>query len=336
VTRAIAICVGCLSIALSVPGTASAVPAQVRDYDLGRIALADPGPKGPVPIRLWGAIGAPAPAAAPGPRPLVLVLHGRHGTGCPIGPGDAEVWPCFRREQRNDLGLRHVVRALAERGMVAVAPDLNGAFTVGWGEPDDLRRWPRLVRRVLAELEREAVNGGGGFGLPLMGRVDFSRIGLLGHSLSGHRSVRFARGLGGAAVRSLFLLAPVFGGIALPDLPTGIVLSSCDGDTGLRGREYLVRARRDQDRRRGVFLARLGRANHNFYNRTLSRLRENDAPPGCAGSLLPPGAQQRWLDRAAADFFAATLRGAPRPAWLTPGARPPRRVYGQQVLIRRG
>jgi dienelactone hydrolase len=336
VTRATAIWAGCLVIALALPAPASAVPAQVRDYNLGRTELADPGPKGPVPIRLWGAIGAPTPAAAPGPRPLVLVLHGRHGTGCPIGPGDAEVWPCFTRERRNDLGLRHVVRALAERGMVAVAPDLNGAFTVGWGEPDDLHRWPRLVRRVLAELELEATSGGGSFGFSLQGRVDFSRIGLMGHSLSGHRSVRFARGLGGAAVRSLFLLTPVFGGVRLPDLPSAIVLSSCDGDTGLRGREYLIRARRDSTRRRRVFLAKLERANHNYYNRTLARLRDNDAPPRCAGSLLRPGAQQAWLDRAAADFFAATLGGASRPAWLRPGARPPRRVYGQRALVRRG
>ena len=114
------------------------------------------------------------------------------------------------------------------------------------------------------------------------------------------------------------------------------MLSSCDGDTGLRGREYLIRARRDSTRRRRVFLARLERANHNYYNRRLARLRENDAPPGCADSLLRPGAQQEWLDRAAADFFAATLSGASRPAWLRPGARPPRRVYGQRVLVRRG
>jgi hypothetical protein len=41
------------------------------------------------------------------------------------------------------------------------------------------------------------------------------------------------------------------------------------------------------------------------------------------------------LDLAAADFFAATLRGARRPAWLRPGAAAPRRVYGRRVLVRR-
>ena len=332
--RALSTLVGLIALAL--PGTAAALPAQVRDYDLGRIELPDPGPKGPVPIRLWGAIGAPTAAAAPGPRPLVLVLHGRHDTNCPFGPADAPIWPCFAREQRNDLGLRHVVRALAERGMVAVAPDLNGGFTTGWGEPDDLRRWPRLVIRLLDRLDREAIGGGGRFGLPLQGRVDVGRMGLLGHSLSGHRAVRFARGDGRARVRSLFLLAPVFGRVPLPDLPAAVVLGSCDGDTGSMGREYLARARRDPDRRRRVFLARLEQANHNYFNRTLSRLRRNDAPSRCDGSLLRPADQQAWVDRAAADFFAATLLGEPRPAWLSPDAPAPRRVYGRRVLVRRG
>ena len=168
------------------------------------------------------------------------------------------------------------------------------------------------------------------------GRVDLARIGLFGHSLSGHRSVRFARGDGRAAVRSLFLLAPVFGGVPLPDLPSAVVLGSCDGDTGTRGREYLARARQDPARRRRVFLARLEQANHNYFNRTLSRLRDNDAPSRCDGSLLRPAGQQAWVDRAAADFFAATLLGAPRPAWLSPGAPAPRRVYGRRVLVRRG
>ena len=144
---AIALC------ALGAPATAAAAPAQVRDYNLGRVELADPSPFGSLPIRLWGALGVPT---GPGPHPLVVVGHGRHGTGCPSGEADSETWPCFSREQRNDLGLRHVVAALARRGIAAIAPDLNGAYTGGWGEPNDRRRWPRIVNRTLAAVAREA------------------------------------------------------------------------------------------------------------------------------------------------------------------------------------
>jgi dienelactone hydrolase len=263
---------------------------------------------------------------------------------------DSDTWPCFRRENRYDLGLRHVVRSLAERGIVAVAPSLGGAFTGGWGEPNDPDRWPKIVNRTLGQLAREAAAGGGRFGIPLQGRVDFARLGLLGHSLSGHHSVRSARrraendslediARGRGPVGALFLLTPVAQGAVLPDLPAAIVLASCDGDTGPMGRAYLRQARRQEDRRRLVTLARLEGANHNFFNRTLARLGADDAPTGtprCRRPLrLTAGAQQRWLDRAAADFFAATLRGARRPAWLRRGAAPPTRVYGRRVLVRR-
>jgi dienelactone hydrolase len=301
--------------------------ARVRDYDLGRVRIASPGPFGPLPIRLWGAIGVPQ---RPGPRPPVLVLHGRHGDDCPIGELDSETWPCFRRERRNDLGLLHVVRALAERGMVAVAPDLNGAFTGGWGEPDDRRRWPRIVKRTLAELARENTSGGGRFGVPLRGRVDVARLGLLGHSLSGRHAARFARS---EPVGALFLLQPVPGG-TLPDVPAAIALGTCDGDTGTSGRSYFVRARRDPDRTAPASLIRLTGANHNFFNRTLSRLGLDDAPGRCRRRLRA-GTQQRWLERAAADFFAATLRGARRPAWMRRGGPALERVYGLRALVRR-
>ena len=59
---AIALC------ALGAPATAAAAPAQVRDYNLGRVELADPSPFGSLPIRLWGALGVPT---GPGPHPLV-------------------------------------------------------------------------------------------------------------------------------------------------------------------------------------------------------------------------------------------------------------------------
>ena len=327
-------------LALCGPAAAQAAPAQVRNYDLGRVNLPDPGPKGPLPTRLWGAIGAPVAA---GPHPLVLVLHGRHGTGCPIDRFDSPTWPCFRREQRNDLGLRHVVAALARRGFVALAPDLNAAFTDGWGEPDDRGRWPRVVNRTLAELEDEVTAGGGRFPLALQGRVRLRRLGLLGHSLSGFHAVRTARRRlrsdSAARVRALFLLAPVQSPLAPPDVPLAVAVGTCDGDTGRRGRVYFDRAARTPARRRAAFLVSIRRANHNYYNRTLARLSDDDAPTNLRRCRRPQrpsaGQQQRWIARAAADFFAATLLGARRPAWLRPGARAPRRVYGLDVQVRR-
>jgi hypothetical protein len=85
-------------------------------------------------------------------------------------------------------------------------------------------------------------------------------------------------------------------------------------------------------------LARLEGANHNYFNRKLAHLGADDAPNTrrCRRPRrLTARAQQRWLDLAAADFFAATLRGARRPTWLRLGAPAPRRVYGRGVLVRR-
>jgi dienelactone hydrolase len=321
-----------VAFGLSSGAAAHAEAAQVRSYGLGRVLLPDPGPKGPLPTRMAGVIGAPA---GPGPHPVVLVLHGRHGTGCPIDRFDTPTWPCFRREQPNALGLRHVVSRLARRGFVSLAPDLNAAFTDGWGEPDDRRRWPRLVGRTLAELGEEAGSGGGRFGLPLQGRVDLDRLGLLGHSLSGLRAVRAARRRG---VRALFLLAPVASRLDVPDVPLAVAVGTCDGDTGDAGEVYFERARRNAGRRSAAFLVTIERANHNFYNRTLSRLASDDAAgqPGCRPRRRPtPGEQQRWIAGAAADFFASTMRAARRPAWLRVGARAPRRTYGLSVVVRR-
>ena len=336
-----------LLVLAAIPSVSSAAPARVRNFDLGQVAIPTPGPFGPVPVRLRGAIGAPV---APGRHPIVVVLHGRNETGCPVGPLDSDTWPSFPTENRYDLGLRHVVRSLAMRGVIGVAPSLGGAFTGGWGEPNDRDRWPKIVNRVLRQVARENTAGGGRFGVPLLGRVDFRRLGMLGHSLSGQHSVRGARRRAGndspqdvargkGPVRALFLLAPVSGGgVVLPDVETAIVLAQCDGDTGPMGRVYLEQARRQEDRRTPVFLARLQGANHNFFNRTLARLGADDATterPGCRRPRrLSARAQQRWLDFAAADFFAATLRGARRPAWLRATGPRPQRVYGRRVLLR--
>jgi alpha/beta superfamily hydrolase len=325
---------------LAVVLLACAVPAsaevEARDYVLGDVLVPDRSPFGPLPVRMQGAIAVPAGA---GRHPLVVVVHGRHLTGCPMTDHETEGWPCPDGEQRNDLGLRHVLRALAERGMVAISPDVNGAYTEGWGEPDDIRRWPRIVNRTVDALATDVREGGTRFGIELRGRVELRRIGFLGHSRSGFNATRLARrrATEGDPLSALFLLAPS-DVVPLPDVPAAVVMGTCDFDTGTHGRRYLNRARRDA-RRAPVVEVTLRRANHTFYNRTLSRLGQDDAA-GVGGRCrrtrrLRAAVQQRWIAAAAVDFFAVTLRRARRPAWLRRHGPVPRRVHGRAVEIRR-
>jgi len=330
----------------ALPAARGAGPATVRNYDLGEIAIEDGGALGPVPVRLRGAVAVPA---APGARPLVIVTHGRHGDGCPL-EDDVPTWPCDATAQRNDLGLRHAVAALGRRGVVAIAPDLNGAYTAGWGEPNDRLRWPRIVERTIRELVAAASLGDDRFGVDLEERLDLRRLGVLGHSLSGLNATRLARrrvantapqqiAAGRGPVRAAFLLAPVARGGGLPDIHAAVGLASCDGDTGAEGRRYLRRATRIPDRSKPVFLVELLGANHNYFNRTLVRLDHDDAVragPECRPRRRLGGAQQmRWLDRAAGAFFARTLLGAPRPRWMRRGGRLPARVHGRRARVER-
>lgn len=273
-----------------------------------------------------------------------------HGAGCPIGPGDVDTWPCFARERRNDLGLRHTVAALARRGFVAIAPDLNAAYTFGWGEPDDRVRWPRIVNRTLRELVEDEATGEMRFGVPVQGRLDLTRLGLLGHSLSGRNSVRLAHlradntspeGIAAARgpVSALFLLAPVAHGRRLPDIESAVVVAGCDGDVGDGPRLHLRRARRTPGRTEPVFLPTLERANHNYFNRAMARAGFDDgrmATPRCRRSRrLRPHQQIDWLDRAAPAYFAAQWRGVARPSWMRLSGRLPHRAHGRKVTVER-
>jgi hypothetical protein len=324
---------------LAAPSTAHAVPnsAQVRDYDLGVVELPDAGPKGPLPVRLWGAIGVPE---GPGPFPLVVIAHGRHGDDCPFlpGPRPTVAWPCWEDELRSDLGLRHLVAALAERGVAGIAPHLNGDFTIGWNDRSGERHerlWPAVVDRTLAALGGAVATGTPAFGLPLAGRVTVASPGILAHSLSGADAVRYGRS---HRISSLLLLAPAFDHApALPEVPTAIVAARCDYDVPGQARRYFDRAERS-GRREPLFFVRLEGASHNYFNSTLSRLGRDDGAylygsKGCRRrQRLGAGRQQGWIDRFAASFFAAELRGAAAPAWMRPGGRTPDRIYGLRVM----
>lgn len=329
----VASAIGAAVSASAAPGlTRGAIVAE--DYDLGVRQFRQPGLTGRfarMPIRLWGTIAAPA---TPGPHPVVLVAHGAHGDNC---PGEFGTWPCFAREQRNDLGFRYLVRALARAGFVAFAPDLNAAHTGGWGElaGGEAVRFGQVVDAMLAEIGRASRGSPTKFGVPLKGKADLTRLGLLGHSRGGMNVLEWARGK--KAVESVFLLAPFHDPAKrIGDVPTTVLLGTCDGDTGLVGGKYFA-ALKGRPRSTPAFELTPAGANHNYYNQTLASKKADDAPAGGAGcrpsQRLSAKAQQSFLVRVSVDHFTVGVLGAPAVGWMTGPIDG--QLYGRRIAVER-
>ena len=141
--------------------------------------------------------------------------------------------------------------------------------------------------------------------MPLAGRIDFARLGLIGHSQRGARSVVIARNrarspgpvdAGRGPIRAMLLLAPIYVPRKVPrGTAFALVLPQCDNDVvNLEGLGYFDRIGREQ-RGRMAALVYLRRANHNFFNAALAD-EGGHSRPGCvprsrrlAKSLKPPG-----------------------------------------------
>ena len=305
--------------AAAAPGMAGAATANgaivSSDYDLGVRVFPQPdlsGELASMPIRLWGTIAAPVRG---GPHPVVVIAHGAHGDNCPGELGD---WPCWEREQRNDLGFRYLAVALARAGFVAIAPDVNAAYTGVWGEPADREsaRFGQVLTATVAELGRASRGLSTAFGIPLQGKANIARLGLIGHSRGGTNALGWAAGK--RHVRSILLLAPAYDPArSIPDVLATVVVGTCDGNTGRQGAKYFA-ALRSQKRTRPAYKITLRPANHNFYNETLVALGADDAPadrPGCESRLIGLK-QQTWLARVAPEHFAVSLLGAKPASWM--------------------
>ena len=98
-----------------------------------------------------------------------------------------------------------------------------------------------------------------------------------------------------------------------------MLLGTCDGDTALTGAGYLRAARRSAGRTQPFWSLTMRGANHNFYNRTLRRLGDDDAAGArgrCARSRRPKATgQQAFLVRIAANHLTRALLAAPPAPW---------------------
>jgi len=270
-----------------------------------------------MPVRLNGIIAAPNEDDAP--HPVVVILHGNH-PGCPITEGDMlDRWPCDPEVERpNYRGFEYLVRQLAAHGYVALSININAEYTFGFGEPVPIERLGQLVDLHLEALSAATSGGLNKFGVELEGKADMSRLAFIGHSQGGEGAYWLIQQagwdlpdastrLGYGPVYGLLMVAPAvnWSGAGGARLPLAVILPACDNDIiNQEGQIYYEITRLDPEHGSWASSIWLERANHNYFNETLSD--EAVARPGRPDCkpLLQPETQRSFLSDYAITFFA--------------------------------
>lgn len=303
----------------------AALPIVQGDYKLP--ASADATVASGVTTELWARVYRPDAA---GPFPLLVFLHGNHAT---CGRFDAGLG--IRIDDRSDyttsgtcpggyvvapshLGYEYLATALARQGYVVVSINANRGINAAAGVSGDsglnLRRG-RLVLRHLQELAKwntGTASPPASLGFALQGVLDFSHVGLMGHSRGGEgmRAAvdQFREGgspwparIGPITFEALFEIGPVDGQTSrvlnAVGLAWNVLLPGCDGDVsdlqGVKPFDRMLRITNEATSLPKSSFEVYG-ANHNFYN---TEWQQSDAG-GCIGqtALFPQtlgSAQQR-------------------------------------------
>jgi hypothetical protein len=274
-------------------------PITVSEYKLP--AAVDPVVSPALAIELWARVYRPA-SLGNSRHALLVLLHGNHATcGRLAGPAehfDINVQYTFTGTCPDGFipvpshaGYGYFAERLASLGFIVVSINANRGINAAPGIPNDrglnLRRG-RLVLRHLQQLSRW--NSGAetppGELNDLVGRIDFSHVGLLGHSRGGE-GMRAAYNLyqsdpggtnwqsliGPLTVEAIFEIGPVDGqtSLTLNALGTAwnVLLPMCDGDVfnlqGVRPFDRMLRTTSESPARQKSTFAVWG-ANHDFYN----------------------------------------------------------------------
>ena len=249
------------------------------------------------PTELWAVVYRPQDLSQ-GPYPLLVFLHGNHGT-CGYGENpriDDSVQytfdgtcPANHVVTPNHLGYTYIAEQLASWGYIVVSINSNRGINGAGGTAEDLglnQARGKLLLKHLQRLSEWNQNGGtpDSLGVELQGKLNFSHVGLLGHSRGGEgvrAAYNFYRDpgspwpgrIGPVTFEGIFEIGPVDGQtnrLFIADgTPWNVLLPMCDGDVsnlqGIRALDRMMLALAEDPARQKSNYTVWG-ANHNYYN----------------------------------------------------------------------
>jgi Kelch motif protein len=323
---------------------ATATPTTISEYKLP--ATLDRDVTSSVVTELWASIARPATLVEGRRYPVLVFLHGNHAT-CGIGDNPRQDFSCQYTDtgtcpegfvvSPSHRGYDYVGSELAARGFIVVSVNANRGITCGPGEQGDsgfnLARGRLLLKhlQLLSAYNRGLEPTPESVGVSLEGKLDFSELGMMGHSRGGE-GVRAAyeqfrdpnspwpRRIGEPVVfRALFEIGPVDGQTSRVLNADGtawnVLLPMCDGDvSNLQGVKpfdrMLALPSELREAAKSTYVA--WGTNHNYFN---SEWQQSDSS-GCQshralfsdGPGISGSAEQRQVGlRSMLTFFLANV-----------------------------
>lgn len=308
------------------PGAPGPYATTTQDYNFGLAAYTPPAlvssvtglPLGPNELdgRVYYPKGiddgtSPLPA---GKMPLIIFVHGRHGTSYSLTTGNTTSgWPppAGSAQIPSYAGYDYIGNLLASYGYVVVSIGANGInyFDNSTADRGMLAR-AQLIQKNLDMWSVISSTGGpplpgstmNPFGTKFAGKVDMNNIGTMGHSRGGEGvMVHYVYNLAQPkpyAIKAVFAIAPVDYNRYVPtNVPIAVILPYCDGDVSdNQGMHFFDDARYNVpgDPTPKFFFTVMG-ANHDFYNTIWDP------------NYFLPGAADDWLGTpyGGADPFAS-------------------------------